>query len=249
MHRALRPPARVVRSLLRRRGLDVVPRLRFGRDASELVELLDRLRVDCVLDVGAFTGTFGLMLRELGYDGRIVSFEPATENFEALAREAAADSRWEARQVAVGSAPGTMALRLSGSAGSNSFLEPNAYARDELPRTFASRGVESVSVTTIDAVFDDAVRDAQAVFLKIDTQGFDLEVIRGADASLAKLAALQVELALQPTYDAQPGYLELLDELAARGFAPALLHPTYRDSRGRIVECDCVLIRDLRNTD
>ncbi len=240
MHRALQRPARVVRSALRRRGFDVVPYPAFG---AELIALLRRLQVDCVLDVGAFTGTYGRMLRDLGYRGRIVSFEPASENFELLAREAEGDSSWETRHFAVGSVAGTLELRLTGSPGSNSLLVPNAYALRLMPRTFKERGSETVEVTTVDDVFDDATRGARSVFLKIDTQGFDLEVIRGAASTLDRLAAVQVELALQRTYEGQPGYLDFLAELDARGFAPALFFPTFPDATGRIVECDCVLIR------
>jgi FkbM family methyltransferase len=229
-----------VRSALRGRGFDVVPYPAFG---MALIALLRRLEVDCVLDVGAFTGEYGRGLRDLGYRGRMVGFEPSSENFEQLAREAEGDSAWEARRVAVGSAPGTLELHLLGSRGSHSLLVPNAYAVGEMPRVFTERGSEAVEVTTVDDVFDEATRGATSVFLKVDTQGFDLEVIRGAASSLERLAAVQVELALQQTYEGQAGYLDLLAALDERGFAPALLFPTFSDSKGRIVECDCVLIR------
>lgn len=240
MHRALRPLAHVVRSVVRHGGYDVVPLQPFG---AEVIGLLSSLGVDCVLDVGAFTGTYGRMLRDFGYSGRIVSFEPASENFDALSCEAAGDSAWEVRRTGVGSAPGTLDLLLTGSAGCNSFLEPNAFAMSELPRMFCRKGVETVQVTTVDEVFADATRGANAVFIKVDTQGYDLEVIRGAAASLPQVAAIQVELALQRTYESQPGYLEMLAEIATFGFAPAQLAATYSDSRGRIAECDCVLVR------
>jgi len=240
VHRVLRRSAHLVRSALRRRGFDVVPYPAFG---TELVGLLSRLDVQCVLDVGAFTGTYGRMLRDLGYRGRIVAFEPASENFELLAREVEGDGMWEARRVAVGSAPGTLELHLLGSSGSNSAIVPNAHAAGEMPRVFKQRGTETVEVTTVDRVFDDATRGAGLVFLKVDTQGFDLEVLRGAASSLDRLVAVQVELALQPTYEGQPGYLDVLAALRERGFAPALLFPTFADRAGRIVECDCVLVR------
>lgn len=240
MHRLLWPVSGLVHRTLRRRGLDVV---RYRAPGADIVELIDRLGVDCVLDVGAFTGTYGRMLRDQGYRGRIMSFEPASENFELLEHEAERDSRWEVKRIAVGSGSGVMELRLVGSPGSNSLLVPNDYARNLMPGTFRDRGIERVEVTTVDDVFDEATRGAASVFLKVDTQGFDLEVIRGAAASLERLAAIQVELSLQRTYEEQPGYLEVLAVLADRGFAPAQIHPTYRDSTGRIVECDCVLVR------
>lgn len=240
MHRVLRRPAHFLRGKLRRRGFDIVPYPAYGR---ALVELLQRLHVDCVLDVGAFIGEYGRMLRDLGYSGRIVGFEASSENYALLERESAGDPAWEARCVAVGSAPGTLELHLMGSAGSHSLLVPNTYAAGEMPRVFKERGMETVEVTTIDDVYDGATRGASSVFLKVDTQGFDLEVIRGAAASLERVAAVQVELSLQQTYEGQPGYRELLAELEGRGFSPALLFPTFSDKAGRIVECDCVLIR------
>lgn len=240
MHRLLWPASRLVRRTLRRRGFEIA---RYRPPGSDIVELIDRLGVDCVLDVGAFTGTYGRMLRDRGYRGRIVSFEPASENFELLETEASRDADWEVRRVGIGSSAGTMDLHLTGNSGSSSLLLPNAYALSEMRRTFTTRGLEKVPVTTIDDVFDDAVYGASAVFLKVDTQGFDLEVIRGAAASLPRIPVIQVELALQRSYEGQPGYLDVLAELANLGFAPAQLAPTFGDSHGRIVECDCVLVR------
>lgn len=237
--RILRRAGREARSALRRRGYDVVPYPAFG---TELLALLRRLDVECVLDVGAFTGTYGRMLRDLGYRGRIVSFEPASETFELLTREAGGDGAWDVRRVAVGSAPGSMELRLTGSPGSNSLLAPNEYALGEMPRIFKQRGTEVVEVITVDDVFEEATRGAKAVFLKVDTQGFDLEVIRGASTTLGRFAAVQVELAMQKTYEGQPGYLDVIATFDARGFAPAVLYPTFSDSAGRIVECDCIFV-------
>jgi FkbM family methyltransferase len=217
--------------------------VRYPPFGGDLKALLDRLAVDCVLDVGAFTGTYGRLLRGLGYTGRIVSYEPAAENFAALERESAADPQWLARKLAVGAEPGTLELRLTGSPGCNSFLAPNEYARRELPGMFELRGVERVQVVTLDEQLADAAGGARAIFVKLDTQGFDLEALRGGAHTLERAALLQVELSLQHTYEGQPGYLVLLGELEQRGFAPALLTPTFRDSAGRVVECDCVLLR------
>jgi hypothetical protein len=83
-------PKSVVRELLRRAGYDVS---RYS-PSDPLQELLVSQRIDCVLDVGAFTGTTGLRLRTLGYAGPIVSFEPASATFEELSRTASGDPLW-----------------------------------------------------------------------------------------------------------------------------------------------------------
>ena len=52
---------------------------------EHLARLIASCRIDCVLDVGAYYGDFGVLVRELGYRGRIVSFEPVADNYERLA--------------------------------------------------------------------------------------------------------------------------------------------------------------------
>ena len=71
--------------------------------AEHLSELFDRLQPQCVLDVGANEGQYGQQLRDIGYAGWIVSFEPVADVFQSLARVAAGDSRWLTFPLAVGS--------------------------------------------------------------------------------------------------------------------------------------------------
>jgi FkbM family methyltransferase len=235
----LRKAVSPVREWLRARGYDVVRYPPFGGD---LISLVSQRKIDCVLDVGAFQGTTGRLLRDLGYRGRIVSFEPAQANFDHLVRESRDDSEWEVHRVGLGSESGTRELRLLSSSGSNSFLQPNELALEQLPDQFAERGSEVTEVTTLDDVFAAATASCENVFLKIDTQGWDVEVVRGARKSLSRVALLQIELAFQQTYHGQPHYIEVLAELASLGFQPAYIYPTYRVRSGLIAEADCILL-------
>ena len=80
-------------------------------------------------------------------------------------------------------------------------------------------------------------------FLKLDTQGYDLSVIQGADQSLRSIAVLQVELSVIPIYEGMPTYLETIASLNALGFSLSNLFPVAMDSEGRLIEFDCVMIR------
>src|SRR6185312_9362363 len=69
--------------------------------AYHLKLLLSRLEIDCVIDVGAHDGEFARFLRDLGYQGEIVSFEPVKATFERLCAAFAGDPHWRGLNVAL----------------------------------------------------------------------------------------------------------------------------------------------------
>ncbi len=95
----------------------------------------------------------------------------------------------------------------------------------------------------LDTVFDGIVGDPNArVFLKSDTQGYDLNVMRGAVGCLHRIAALQVEVSIRRVYKGAPTYLEVLAELSGHGFEITGMFPVQRDPQLRVVNFDCVMI-------
>ena len=104
---------------------------------------------------------------------------------------------------------------------------------------------EEVEIRRLDEVLREATGDPapERIFLKLDTQGFDLEVFAGAAGVLDKIVGLQSELSLRPIYEGMPTYLEALQAFQATGFAMTGIYPVTRDPEWRIVECDAVMIR------
>ena len=58
------------------------------------------------------------------------------------------------------------------------------------------------------------------MFLKIDAQGYEAEVLAGAAGLLERLAGIQLEMSLVPLYEGERAFRAMLDELAALGFEP-----------------------------
>jgi FkbM family methyltransferase len=208
--------------------------------------LFARLGIDCVLDVGANTGQYGELIRDYGYRGRIVSFEPEPESFRALEARIASDRLWTARQMALGAVDGQATLNVARSRNLSSFrastaqsLEYFAGGASEVDRT------ERVEVRRLDAIFADCVAGLESprVFLKIDTQGWDLEVLAGASGCLDAVAGLQIELAVDPLYEGAPTYLEALAFVRELGFAVTGFFPVVADEQSRVVEFDGVFTR------
>lgn len=206
-----------------------------------LVTLIRDLEIDGVLDVGANEGQYGRMLRGEGYEGPMWSFEPGRSAFAAL--DAGASGNWRALNFALGSSDGELGLNVpAGGTDVASFRTPVSGALEAIGAVGVGSTTESVPVRRLDAVLP-ALTDARRLLLKLDTQGFDLEVVRGATGVLDRVVAIQTELSFQQLYEGQPGWRETLDELGALGFVPADFFPNVRGKGWSLVEADCVLVR------
>ena len=228
-------------AITRRFGYDVVRYPAGSRSGTLLQQALRETRADVVLDVGAHRGAFSDLCRTLGFSGPIVSFEPSPAEAAALARRAESDPFWSVLPIALGHEDGEAPLRLASAPDLTSLLPPS----DEgLAHYHGLRvaGMVPVRVARLDTVLDDVAPGAQRAFLKIDTQGFDFHVLRGAEGVLSRVASIHVELSLQPNYRGSADYLDVLAWLRARGFEPADIVPGVVSS-GLLAEADALLRR------
>src|SRR5438128_9963923 len=76
--------------------------------AYHLKVVFRELAIDHVIDVGAHNGEYGQSLRELGYRGRIISFEPVRAAFDMLTPLAQRDGNWTVQNFALGPEEGEM---------------------------------------------------------------------------------------------------------------------------------------------
>lgn len=155
--------------------------------------------VDVVLDVGAARGGYAQELREFGYAGRIVSFEPMAAAYADLAAAAADDPRWACVHSALGSEAGTQTINVASNSDSSSLL-PMAEAHRAAAPHVDYVGQEEITVARLDDVADEHLAGATRPFLKIDTQGFEKQVLAGGSATLERCVGLQLELSFVPMY-------------------------------------------------
>ena len=214
--------------------------------AYHLKTVLRELEIDCVLDVGAHEGEFAAFLRDLGYGGRIISFEPVRTSFATLSRERAADPRWHGENVALGAEEGVMEMNIYGGSVFNSFLKPVENANGRFGDSTRVVRVDKVPMRRLETVVDGilAAQPATKLFLKMDTQGFDLQVLRGGGRRLDAIRGLQTELAARATYAGMPTLPEALGELDRLGFELTGMFPVAREmDHLRVIELDCVMCR------
>jgi FkbM family methyltransferase len=207
--------------------------------------MLAHHHVNLIFDVGANVGQYGVELRrEVGYKGRIVSFEPMKNAHAILSRAAAQDGGWEvAPRAAIGAAEGTVTLNISSNLVSSSVLPLLDSHTSAAP---ASRYVDTevVPVTPLDSVAPAYIRDDSVAFLKIDTQGYESEVLDGAARTLERAVGLQLELSIVPLYAGQKLMPELLSRVGALGFELWGASCAFADATsGRTLQIDATFFR------
>jgi FkbM family methyltransferase len=210
-----------------------------------LRDLLASRKIDCVLDVGANVGQYRDFLRDrVLFDGPIVSFEPVGRHIEILRARAREDRDWHVEGYALGSRSGAMPINVMASDQFSSFLEPDNTRVSEYGELNIPHRTEVVAVRTLDQILPVLRRQLgfSRPYLKIDTQGFDIEVLHGAEGSLPSISALQTEASVIGIYKSMPSYIDTIRYLNERGFEITGLYPISRDRNLRLVEFDCVMI-------
>ena len=198
-----------VRHALRRVGYDLVKR------APNLNDFLQSRSVDVVLDVGANIGQFGLWLRRRGYRGRIVSFEPVFSDYTKLCKRAAADRHWETKNLALGDVNGERLINVSKQSEFSSLL-PLAAGATQLYEEASNVRQQLVKVVQLDDVFDPYA--SSRCLLKVDTQGYEQQVLRGGIKTLPRLLGVQLELSIAHLYADTWMMAEAIEFMDRHGF-------------------------------
>jgi FkbM family methyltransferase len=213
----------------------------------ELRQLFDMLEINCVIDVGAHWGEYGSFVRRvLNYEGRIVSFEPSSANFEKLLSTAAGDDNWLVYNCALGDAAGLAEMHTFESTVFNSLLQPTGYAEMRFGTGGHETGVEAVTVRMLDECIEEITQGISdpRIFLKTDTQGYDHRVLAGAENAMDRIVALQSEIAMRHLYRDVPDFEDAVHRLRDLGFVPIGFFPVEKDAdQLSVIEFDCVAIR------
>lgn len=204
--------------------------------------MLDKHGVDVVLDVGAARGGYATELREFGYTGRIVSFEPLDAAHRDLVAATAGDAGWTTRNVALGAEAGSLEINVASNSDSSSLLPMSASHRDAEP-DISYIGTETITVARLDDVAPDVLQDTSRPFLKIDTQGFERSVLAGGEQTLARCVGLQLELSFVTLYEGGMLVDEALSFAYDHGFRLVGMDQGFADPGGAVLQADGVFFR------
>ncbi len=185
---------RITSSILKRvrkAGFDIISGI------NPAVALLSNYDISVIFDVGANTGQYAMRTRALGYQGKIVSFEPLSSVFRELSKNAKSDPLWTTLNFGCGHYDGEALINISEVSVFSSIVNQMPLLNQEYPDSNYV-GKEKIAVHKIDSIFNKYCGTGEKVFLKIDTQGFEKNVLEGAQSSLEHITGIQLELSFVP---------------------------------------------------
>ncbi len=204
---------------------------------------LRAIDIGSVIDVGANRGQFALLIRDLlGEDVHIEAFEPLDAAADAFESHAGGPNI-RLHRAAAGAAPTTAVLHISNADDSSSLLPIGSRQVSIFPDS-AEVGTQLVEVTTLDVALVDAEL-APPTLLKVDVQGTELDVLRGARETLSRVSHVYAECSFVELYEGQCLAAEVIAELASNSFELTGVYNSHRIRAGTCVQADLLFTRRL----
>jgi FkbM family methyltransferase len=212
-----------------------ITQLRAGQDAAhDIKSHLAHVARPVILDVGANVGQSVALFRDLLPDSQIHCFEPGPSAYEALERNTVGVTDLRLNQVAVGATPGTQRFFENEQSVMSSFLTNGAQGMGAITHEI------EIPVITLDA-YCSMMRIEQVDLLKNDTQGYELEVLKGAERLLreGRVRVIHTEIIFTDLYENAPAFDELYRFLTDRGIRLVALY-NYAMENGVAAWCDAL---------
>jgi FkbM family methyltransferase len=201
-------------------------------------------KINLVLDIGANKGQYGKSLRDaIGYKGRIVSFEPLRDAFAILQQTAARDPLWESHNIAFGGSAGPATINISANSHSSSLLPVSARTL-EIEPSAGYVGTQDVAVYRLDSVLDRFAQPGDSIFLKIDTQGYELKILNGALGVINRFALIQLETSFFEVYHGETLIGDVIKYLDYMGYRVVSIEPGWENpATGELLQADFIFGR------
>lgn len=188
-----------------------------------------------VVDIGASNGEFYNECQKIFTDAKYILFEARAKKETSIA-ETIRDITPKPTlhyNTFLGRTAGTNVTFFNMNAGSSVFSENTKFPRE----------VETKKVHRLDSIVKLESMKSVSRFLKIDTQGYELEILRGIDFLAHRFEVVQLEVALLEYNAGAPTVAQVHEYMDGRGFALYDFGPAFsRQSDGAIFHMDWVFV-------
>jgi len=232
---------KLIKKILKNRGLQVTKYP--DMDLKRRLKIMTYYNINTLFDIGANTGQYAKRMKELGYSNRIISFEPLKGAFEDLKKAALKDNNWIVNNYALGNEDGKSIINIAGNSQSSSILHMLPMHLESAPES-KYMAQEEIEIKKLDSIFNSFTNKEDRVMLKIDTQGYEKNVIDGAMASLSRIMIIQVEMSIVPLYENEMLFIDMIKYLDNKGFQLFSLENGFSSpDTGQLLQVDGIFVR------
>lgn len=228
-------------------GIEMQQASRMDRlpQARYLKKVFGTFGVTSVIDVGANEGQYrDFLRREVEYAGRILSIEPIPALAAQMRQRAGTDPAWTIEECAMGAEASVATFHVTQGSQFSSFLEP---IEETTPIFFGQNVVAEAIPVQVETLASLIARHADLlgdrIYLKLDTQGFDLEALKGLGDRAGSVVALQTETSMKPIYKTMPAYADSIRFVQDMGFTVSQMFPNNEGHFPVLIEFDCHFVR------
>ncbi|MBT8040739.1 MAG: FkbM family methyltransferase [Gammaproteobacteria bacterium] len=176
----------------------------------------ERYSPHTVLDVGANSGQFAELIRQVLPDARIISFEPLKECYDALVKNPRIGEPFRPLKLALGDQAGFTSINRNTFSPSSSILDMKTIHVHEFPQTRDSMK-ERIKIDRLDNLRE-SLEIEEPFIVKIDVQGFEGSVIAGGKKTLRDASAVILEISSYRLYEGAPNFDDLHETMKGLGF-------------------------------
>jgi FkbM family methyltransferase len=223
---------------------------RFGfqiarHEPPAIIKTLNNFSFETVIDVGANTGQFAIILNRYSFTGKIYSVEPSSEAYNKLLLNSRKSTNWHILpRCALGKEEGIATLNISKNSYSSSLLQILPKHTSAAPDSQFIKA-ESVPIHTLDAIFNNSDFLSRSCFLKIDVQGFEEEVLAGGIELMKRIGGVKIELSLSNLYEGQSSFKQLIGLIEDYGFTIWNIEPGFQNFHsGETYQFDAIMIHN-----
>ena len=186
-----------------------------------LIKSLNNNNINSIIDVGANNGQFAEEIFKNGFNGYVLSFEPLKiEHSNLLDKKfEMKEYNWEiAERCGLGASEKKLDINISGMRQSSSILDISEIHTNLYPKSI-NIGKEEIDIFPLDKYYNKIINMKKNILIKIDTQGYELEILKGAKKTLEYVDAVYAEVSLVKLYKSQPLFDEIFDFIKKFGFS------------------------------
>jgi|TARA_B110000211_G_C13994039_1_gene515359 FkbM family methyltransferase len=202
-------------------------------------KIIKSLEIETFIDIGANKGQFAMMANKIYPNSTIICFEPQKAPFETLQKVFKGFENIKMFQFACGSKSEITEINVSNENDSSSILNITNNQKNLYPSTFYVRK-EKIKIVKIEEIIN-LTEIKKPIFLKIDTQGYELEILKGINLNLIKY--VYVECSYIELYEGQPLFHEIKEYLENRNFYLKDELNTSINSFGKKIQSDFLFIK------